>query len=331
MPRFRIDNGKRYSLSIMRNYARVADIMSTGLGPRNARRHPQPFHALVAIMSADLRTILMLERIGTDSFRGGNLELGFAHIYGGQVLAQTLIAARETVPSDRGVHSIHAYFLRRGNHADAIDFSVERTRDGNSFATRRVIASQGGIPIYTMYASFQTPEDGLDYVGEAADSETLTAPTPEQGRSGNRFPSSVPVGIWAALSSVFEVHAVSEEAGTPSAHSRRTWFRLAPHARGNRDLDQPYLAYLSDYGLLTSALLPHGLAENHETMQIASIDHALWFHRPFVLDDWILFDCSPVSNSNGRGLTRGSFHDRRGNLIATVMQEGLVRLLSGKS
>jgi acyl-CoA thioesterase-2 len=275
-------------------------------------------------MSAALSRILILERIETDRFRGRNLDLGFPHIYGGQVLAQALLAARATVPGARAIHSLHAYFLRRGDHTRPIDYVVERTRDGNSFATRRVMAWQGDIPIYAMCASFQAPEDGLEFA-EPPRAAMPDVPADEASVKAS-VPENVPPGIWETLANTFEVHAA--EASDPLAGLHRlVWFRLAAQARGERQLDHPYLAYLSDYGLLTSALLPHGLVEDHAQMRIASIDHALWLHRPLNLDDWTLFDCGPVSNSNARSLTRGSFYDRHGRLLATVMQEGLVRLL----
>lgn len=278
-------------------------------------------------MSAALRRILILEQIETDRYRGRNLDLGFPHIYGGQVLAQALLAARATVPEQRAIHSLHAYFLRRGDHNLPIDYVVEHTRDGNSFATRRVMACQGDVPIYAMCASFQEPEAGLEF---AEPPRTAMPDVPMDESSSiallESVPENVPPGIWETLANTFDVRtAPSDDA--MAVPRRRLWFRLAASARGEHQLDPAYLAYLSDYGLLTSALLPHGLVEDHARMRIASIDHALWLHRPLTLDDWVLFDCGPVSNSNARGLTHGCFHDRHGRLLATVMQEGLVRLL----
>ncbi|MCC6203209.1 MAG: thioesterase family protein [Gammaproteobacteria bacterium] len=275
-------------------------------------------------MSAELPTVLNLERLDADRFRGRNLDLGFPHVYGGQVLAQALIAARDTVADARTVHSMHAYFLRRGDHNTAIDYAVERTRDGNSFATRRVMACQNGVAIYAMCASFQVAEAGLEFAADLAGGEP--GALPETAVSAAGVPANVPAGIWNILTDTFEVR-VGAATGTGSMPRRQIWFRLAAAQRGERGLDHPYLAYLSDYGLLTAALLPHGLVEDHAKMRIASIDHALWFHRPVNLDEWVLFDCGPVSNSNARGLTHGCFRDCHGRLLATVMQEGLVRLL----
>jgi acyl-CoA thioesterase-2 len=250
-------------------------------------------------------------------------------VFGGQVAGQALVAAARTVPDDRQVHSLHAYFLRPGVTETPIDYEVDRLRDGTSFTTRRVLAQQNGQTTFAMSASFQIDEAGLDHtqaMPDVPDPESL--PTLAERVAG----VSPAMAGWRRGPRAFDVRYVSEPpwvvqpaAPGEEAHSQ-IWFKADGTLPDDPVLHVCLLAYLSDVTLLEGVLTQHGLAYGGDAVQLASLDHAMWFHRPFRADEWLLYDVSSPSSSGGRGLGIGKFFDRSGQLVATVVQEGLMRL-----
>jgi acyl-CoA thioesterase-2 len=281
---------------------------------------------VTAVRLPELLKLLDLERIEDNLFRGGSRDVGAPQVFGGQVLAQALVAASRTVEG-RQVHSLHAYFLRRGDLAVPIVFEVDRSRDGGSFTSRRVVAIQHGQPILTMSASFQVVEPGLDHQAAMPD-----APPPESLRDLaeieaemiERMPHKV-TGYFRNQRP-FEFRAVNPlEYLTREARpaAKQVWFRVVGAMPGEQALHRCLLTYVSDYHLLPTATMPHGV--NFLELQVASIDHAIWFHRDLRVDEWHLYSMDSPSASGARGFSRGSIHARDGRLIASVAQEGLIR------
>ncbi|MBT8149328.1 MAG: acyl-CoA thioesterase II [Gammaproteobacteria bacterium] len=267
---------------------------------------------------------IQLERIEQDIFRGESKDLGTPQVYGGQVLGQALEAARLTV-QDRDVHSVHAYFLRRGDFTAPIVYQVDRSRDGGSFSARRVVAIQHGQPIFTLSASFQKPEQGLDYY------EPKQLPdSPDVLAQKGLLPDDSTRSAIRLLASDFEAYAVAQDADNNSG-TLRWWIKSRERLPDEIALHKTVLAYVSDFGLLQATLLPHAPAtkarrELVKKMVMASIDHAIWFHRPLRIDEWLLYECRPISTSNARGCAHGSVYDAGGVLVASTFQEGLIRL-----
>lgn len=266
---------------------------------------------------------LQLDQIEEDTFEGKSRDIGTPQVYGGQVLGQALEAAWRTV-EDREVHSVHAYFLRRGDFDIPIIYQVDRNRDGRSFTARRVVASQHGKPIFTLSASFQKQETGLDHY------ESITMPaTPDQlTEMGLLMPDSGRHAI-RLLASDFDAYRVEPDRENKTT-SLRWWVKTHDSLPNEQSAHNSILAYISDFGLLMAAVTPHAPSIEEYTalwsnMLFASIDHAIWFHRPFRADEWLLYDCNPVSTSNSRGCSRGSFYNTSGVLVATTFQEGLTR------
>ncbi|WP_111765906.1 acyl-CoA thioesterase [Nakamurella deserti] len=274
--------------------------------------------------------LLTLEQTGPASFRGYSPPgSGRARVFGGQVASQALVAAARTVPADRQVHSLHAYFLRPGMSSIPIEYEVDRLRDGTSFTTRRVLAQQNGQTTFAMSASFQIDEAGLDHTETMPD-----VPAPESLPTLAERVAGVSREIagWRRAPRAFDVRYVSEPpwvvqpaAPGEEAHSR-IWFKADGVLPDDPVLHVCLLAYLSDVTLLEGVLTQHGLAYGGDDVQLASLDHAMWFHRPLRADEWLLYDVSSPSTSGGRGLGIGKFYDRAGQLVATVVQEGLMRL-----
>jgi len=266
---------------------------------------------------------VQLERIEENIFRGESRDLGTPQVYGGQVLGQAIQAAQQTVQG-RPVHSVHCYFLRRGDFNAPIIYEVDRSRDGSSFTARRVVAIQHGRPIFTMSASFQTPEEGLDH-------GTRIEMPPLPG-DDNQHELPMPIlGLRNRLRphSEFQVYQVAAQDKTDPM-SFQWWVKTRHRLPDNEDIHRSVLAYISDFGLLSASLLPHGISLEDSTQTtpniiFASIDHAIWFHRPFKVDNWLLYYIRPVSSSSSRGLSIGSLYDMDGNLVATTAQEGLAR------
>jgi acyl-CoA thioesterase-2 len=265
----------------------------------------------------DLVDLLDLEKIDDDLFRGRQPQTAAQRVFGGQVLGQALGAATRTVEPERIVHSLHGYFLRPGDTAVPIVYRAETTRDGKTFSSRRVVASQNGKPIFYMSASFQRPEPGLDHGDPMPDdvvppeeaptlASVLEAATGRKAEDWNKE--------WAALD--MRLAGVS---------GRQFWIRAAGKLPDDPALHAGVLAYASDLTLLGASLLPHGLVIGDRRIQPASIDHALWFHRPFRADEWLLYDQASPSASGARGFATGRLFTQDGRLAASVAQEGLIR------
>ena len=273
---------------------------------------------------------LDLERLETRLFRGKSPQVGWQRVFGGQVIGQALIAATRTVEeANRFVHSLHAYFVRPGDPSVPILYDVENIRDGGSFATRRVTAIQHGKPIYFMTASFQNDEDGFEHqapmpdvpppeklLGEADLKEQFMTQAPEHIRAYWQRPRPI------ELRPISLTHYFSRDKLEPS---QNIWVRTTGPVPAERHLQAAVLAYLSDMTLLDTSLFAHGTSVLDRSLQVASLDHAMWFHRPPVLDDWLLYSQDSPSAFGGRGMTRGAIFSRSGALIASVAQEGLIR------
>lgn len=287
----------------------------------------QPTDKLAAM--EQLLLTLDLEKLEEDLFRGTSPKVGWQRVFGGQVIAQALMAAQRCVEPDRFVHSLHAYFMRPGDPSIPIVYQVERIRDGKSFTTRRVVAVQHGKAIFSMSASFQIEEPGFDHqldtpsaalpdqlLGEKEFREVFLAQAPENVRRywGRERPIEFRPTSMA--------HYLSNEKLPPKAH---IWVRTTGPVPDDRCTQAAVLAYLSDMTLLDTSLYAHGTSIFDPDLQVASLDHAMWFHRPCKLDDWLLYSQDSPSASGGRGMTRGSIYDRNGVLVASVAQEGLIR------
>ncbi|MGS0688561.1 acyl-CoA thioesterase II [Nakamurella sp. GG22] len=276
-----------------------------------------------------LVALLNLERLEDNLYRGISPEVSPARVFGGQVAAQALIAAGRTVPSERRVHSLHAYFLRPGSPTQPIVYQVDRVRDGMSFTTRRVVAIQHGKPIFTMSASFQVDEPGVDHAVPMPD---VPAPEALAGYAERIAPIKERMAVWGRIPRPFDIRYVDDPpwvsrlSGPQAQANNKMWFRADGVLPDDELLHVCILAYLSDLTLLYSVLATHALSAEFDRLQMASLDHAMWFHRPFRVDDWVLYDVSSPSASGARGMGTGHFFDQQGRLLATVVQEGLVRL-----
>ncbi len=276
----------------------------------------------------DLLKHLTLERLEENLYRGQSRDIGSPNVYGGQVLGQALFAASQTV-AERAVHSLHAYFLRPGNKQEPIVYEVDRIRDGRSYTTRRGVAIQRGKPIFNMSASFKTAEEGIEH-----QCEMPKVPGPEglpnMTELGKQALAEIPEKLSRFLQwqrpiefrPVQPVHPLHPE---PSPPVRDIWIRADGVLPDDPALHKVLLAYTSDYSLLATALLPHGLTFSQSTIRAASLDHAMWFHRDFRMDEWLLYSMDSPSTSHGRGFSRGNLFTRDGKLVASVAQEGMIR------
>ncbi len=278
---------------------------------------------------ADLIELLALERLDRDLFRGKSQDLGWGAIFGGQVLGQALSAGAQTVPAERPVHSLHGYFLRAGDLRRPIVYQVDRLRDGKSFSTRRVDAIQEGQAIFSLHASFQVHEEGFEHQDAAPD-----VPPPEALKSERDLAMAVADHLPEALRAIataerpIEIRPVEPRnplRPRPVDPRRHLWVRAVDALPDDPALQRYLLAYASDFSFLGAALDPHGVSWITPGMHVASLDHAMWFHRPFRFDDWLLYAIDSPTASGSRGLVRGRFFDRAGRLVASATQEGLIR------
>jgi len=275
----------------------------------------------------DLVHLLDLEAIEVNIFRGVSPDENRQRVFGGQVAGQALVAATRTVELGRYVHSLHAYFLRPGDPTVPILYEVDRIRDGKSFTTRRVVAIQHGKAIFNLQASFHIPEPGADYQqqmpADVPAPETLpdwkTRMAPYKDRLGEWYERPRPIDLRHVGPDQFS------RAGR-SAEGQRVWMRADGALPNDPTLHACIVTYASDMTLLDTTVLPFGLSWESTGMQMASLDHAMWFHRPFRADDWLLYDQHSVSTGSARGLATGNIFTADGTLAITVVQEGLVRM-----
>ena len=280
---------------------------------------------------ADLVGLLELEQVEDRIFRGESRDIGSPRVFGGQVLGQALTAAYHTI-EDRFAHSLHAYFLRPGDVKAPIVYDVDIARDGSSFSNRRVVAIQHGRPIFNLAASFQKPEDGLEHQVTMPE-----VPGPNELHDISATPeevlSQVPEKMRRRLmrKRPFEVRPVepvsllSLERSEPVRH---VWLRAVDKLPNDQELHQNMLAYMSDFPLIGTVMLPHGNDFSEAGVQMASLDHAMWFHRLFRVDEWLLYSMESPNAASARGLAFGQFFDVEGRLVASVAQEGLIRIWS---
>ncbi|MCG8468021.1 MAG: acyl-CoA thioesterase II [Gemmatimonadetes bacterium] len=279
----------------------------------------------------DLIGLLELEPLERNIYRGRNRDIGSGRIFGGQVLAQALVAARRTVDEeDRSVHSLHGYFILAGDLDIPVVYFVDRLRDGRSFTTRRVTAIQHGNAIFNMSASFHRREEGLSHQSAMPD-----VPPPEELRSEleiiREHADRIPEQLRELLTQDRPldrrpVEPLDPFDPEPRDAIRHAWVRAVGAVDDDPLHHQAVLAYASDYGVLGAALLPHGRTFRDPDMMAASLDHAIWFHRPFRVDEWLLYVTDSPSAEGGRGFSRGSFFTRDGALVASVAQEGVIRV-----
>ena len=277
---------------------------------------------------ADLLALLELEQLEVNLFRGASRDIGSPQVFGGQVLGQALSAAAATVEG-RVVHSLHAYFLRRGDCNAPIVYQVDRSLDGHSFSNRRVVAIQHGQQIFNMAASFQATEAGFDHqigMPPVPPPESLADSSGPPAQLLERLPERV--RRFFAQPRPFEfrmVQSIDYLHPQRAPPERQIWFRAVDALADDEMLHRRLLAYVSDFFLLDTATLPHGTSFLKPTLVMASIDHALWFHRALRVDDWLLYAMESPSASGARGFSRASVFARDGRLVASAAQEGLVR------
>ncbi len=290
--------------------------------------NPPPSDPATAVVN--LLALLDLETLEVDLFRGQSHDHGWPRVYGGQVVAQALMAASRTVPAERLAHSLHSYFLRAGDPKAPIVYRVERQRDGQSFTTRHVVAIQHGRPIFEMTASFQVAEGGLAHASQppgVTPPESLPSELELFRVHADKMTPEMRAN-WLARERPIEfrmidpVHWAKPEKRPAVAHN---WFRAAGEIPRDPLLARVLLAYASDMTLLDTCLLPHGVGWNDPALQVASLDHCLWFHATPDLTDWLLFAQDAPVSGGARGLNRGLIFARDGTLVASAVQEGLIR------
>ncbi len=275
--------------------------------------------------------LLTLEKLEEGLFRGQSWDLGFRALFGGQVLGQALAAAQLTLPEGRVAHSFHSYFLLPGDANQPVVFDVENVRDGRSFSTRRIKAIQNGRNIFYMTASFQSPEKGLEHqfanmpdvplpdsIISDIDMFSSTKDMPERMRESIGYHKPIDMRT---------VDFVDPSQAVVQAPKRYIWMKAQELLSGNINLNQVMLAYASDYHFLPTAIQPHGVSTRNKNLRMATIDHSMWFHHPFDFDDWLLYCAESPFSGGARGLARGQFFNQQGKLVASTMQEGLIRMI----
>ncbi len=280
----------------------------------------------------ELLNLLQLERLEKGLFRGQSENLGLPQVYGGQVIGQALSAARYTVAEERTVHSFHSYFLYPGDPEKPIIYDVENLRDGRSFSTRRVKAIQNGRQIFYLTASYHGDAPGFEhqntmpdipgpenFASESQLAEQIAHLLPEQVRK--IFCGEKPI----EMRPVTVINPLKPQKAEPKQY---LWIRANGEVPDNQLIHQYLLAYASDWGFLVTALHPHGVTLMTPKFQVATIDHSIWYHRPFKMDEWLLYAIESPTASNTRGLVRGEIYNRQGDLVATAVQEGVMRFKS---
>jgi acyl-CoA thioesterase-2 len=282
--------------------------------------------------ASELIELLSLERLEDNLFRGQSRDIGTKYVFGGQVLGQALSAAQATMAQPRDAHSLHAYFLRAGDIEHPIVYHVDRTRDGGSFSVRRVTAIQHGQVIFFCAASFHEHEGGGEHQLSMPE-----VPRPEDIEPSPALPPEVfaklptKVQRWLSRMGPFEFRHVypRDELNPPKRPPfQQVWFKLSERVGDAPELHRALLAYASVFHLLGTATFPHGISYYQPNVQMASLDHALWFHRPFRADEWLLYSIDSPSAQGGRGLARGLVYDQGGKLVASTAQEGLIRVVA---
>jgi acyl-CoA thioesterase-2 len=276
----------------------------------------------------ELIDLLALEQIEANVYVGQNYQAPWNRVFGGQVLAQSLSAAYKTVPKDRFVHSLHSYFLLAGDISIPIHFEVDNVRDGGSFTTRRVVAKQNDKVIFIISISFQIKQDGFDH---QIDMPNVVGP---EGLKSDldlikKYKLFVPQNLMQVIKErPFEFRPVEKMSvfdRKPKPPYKHIWFKTKEKVDGDLSLHHELLTYVSDYNLLSTATLPHTKGPVPSGLFMASLDHAMWFHRDFRIDEWLLYALDSPSASNTRGFTRGNIFTQSGKLVASVVQEGLIR------
>ena len=283
--------------------------------------HLDPVASLLAVL--DLRDVGA--RTTEDIFTGVSQAMPFGRVYGGQVLAQSIVAASRTLSADRTVHSMHGYFLRPGDPADGITFSVDRIHDGRSFSTRRTQAFQGGVPIFSMIASFQDEDPGLEHAEPFPDGIPAPEDLPAFDPSGlhplsRRMFSESPVEVLHVPSPIYA------SVDGPHVPRQAVWMRIRRTLPDDPSVHRAALAYLSDLTIQEPILRAHGVPWSAPSLKVASLDHAMWWHRPARVDDWLLYVQESPNARGGRGLSTGRIYTRAGALVASVAQEVMVRV-----
>ncbi|MDA0147897.1 acyl-CoA thioesterase II [Vibrio sp. LaRot3] len=277
----------------------------------------------------ELLILLQLEKLEEGLYRGQSEHLGLPQVYGGQVIGQALSAARYTVAEDRTVHSFHSYFLYPGDPEKPIIYDVENLRDGRSFSTRRVKAIQNGRPIFYLTASYHGDAPGFEHQNTMPD-----IPGPENFASESQLAEQIKDFLPEKLQKTFcgeksiemrPVTVVNPLKPQKVEAKQYLWIKANGEMPDNQLIHQYLLAYASDWGFLTTALHPHGVSLLTPKFQVATIDHSIWFHRPFKMDEWLLYSIESPTASNTRGLVRGEIFNRNGDLVASAVQEGVMR------
>ncbi|MBS6435880.1 MULTISPECIES: acyl-CoA thioesterase II [Pantoea] len=277
----------------------------------------------------NLLNLLNLEKLEEGLFRGQSEDLGLRQVFGGQVVGQALYAAKQTVPEERIIHSFHSYFLRPGDSKKGIIYDVETLRDGKSFSARRVSAVQNGQPIFYMTASFQAPESGFEHqnvMPEVPGPETLASEQDLAQKMAHLLPEKVREKFIAERPlEIRPVQIHNPLKGRVDEPVRQVWIRANGGLPADLRIHQYLLGYASDLNFLPVALQPHGKGFLEADMQVATIDHSMWFHRPFNFSDWLLYSVVSTSASGARGFVRGEFYNQQGVLVASTVQEGVMR------
>lgn len=277
----------------------------------------------------DLLKQLSLEKLEENLFRGQSQDLGYGAVFGGQVMGQAISAAKETVRPEQQVHSFHSYFLRPGKTDQAIVYDVERIRDGKSLSARRIKAIQNGKPIFYMTASFKAPEKGFEHqdkMPEAPAPEDLISEQEMALLHSDLLPAFIRDKLVAEKPiEMRPVNLINPVEPEIEPATRLVWFKADGHMPDDLRIHRYLLAYASDFNFLPTALQPHGVSFLSEGMQVVTIDHSMWFHHDFRLDDWLLYSVESSVASDGRGLVTGKFFTRDGKLVASTIQEGLIR------